>query len=266
MNYDRMLGFQPETIRAVSTLMGFRPPVADHEDLAKEFVKEISAIKTPGKAFRKFDDFCVLFSRRIQQLTMSYDLMGPGALAEFEEVRSRYPAHDIERFNEMVRISAEALASGGGDFLGRVCGEMGALDHATGQFFTPFEVNELLNDLIAPDIASVVRKEGFFLGHEPTAGSGGMIVSLADHAENQGVNLDDVFIEAWELVPETFHMLVVQLSLRGVAAAVVCGNTLTGEKSEIIMTPRAMIFFDKHGFNRKGYHLSTRLLRRTDEC
>lgn len=248
MNYDRALGFKPGTVRAVSALMGFSPPILSHDELAKKFAAEVSAIITPGKAFRKFDDFCVLVSRGIQILTAGDCQISAEALAEFGEIRSRYPAQDLERFNEMTRIAGDALASGGGDFLGRVCGEMGALDHATGQFFTPFEVSELLVSVNAPDISQVVRRDGYYLGHEPTAGSGGMIVALADHAENNGVSLDDVFIEAWELVPETFHMLVVQLSLRGVAAAVVRGNTLTGEKSEVIYTPRAVAFRDKHGF------------------
>ena len=83
---------------------------------------------------------------------------------------------------------------------------------------------------------------------DPAAGAGCMILAAADSVDEQGFSSSDCMsVQAIELNRTTFLMLYIQLALRGIAAEVIHGNSLTMEIFETAYTPAAIYFLGKHG-------------------
>ncbi|WP_170293947.1 N-6 DNA methylase [Paracoccus limosus] len=237
-----------EGVHSASALMGIPLKRTDAEpktDHVKQFVALARSI--PGKPFRVFDDWCEIMFCAIAAITAQTPERAAELMSQQEQASGKYTQEDIRIMEDMLGVAQVAIMDGGRDFLGEACGLLGALDGGVGQFFTPFEVSKMIVSMTAPDISAIVRDQGNFRGADPAAGSGGLLVALADHCEAVGVDLRDVFVEGVELVPSTYHMLFVQLSLRGVPARAVCGNTLTQEVREYAYTPAGVRFVNKHG-------------------
>lgn len=221
-------------------------PPAVKGDPVKAFVSLARDIRG-NKPSRVFDDWCEMGYCALAALTTEDPERLAALKSQNEEVAAKYTPEHLAVMSLMMAVAHDALADGGDDYLGRVCGEMGALDGGVGQFFTPFDASRLVVAMTAPDVPAIIRRDGHFRAADPAAGSGGLLVAMADHAVAQGADLGDLFFEGVELVPATYHMLFVQMTLRGLAGRAVCGNSLTGEVKEHAYTPAARAFVRKHG-------------------
>lgn len=144
------------------------------------------------------------------------------------------------------------LPEGGIDFLGRAAGHIETLNKFMGQFFTPYDVCRMMAAIQMGDAVSLAKEHGFFTLHEPAAGAGAMIIAAADHLESEGLSVPtSMFVEARDLSDLCFKMCFIQLSLRGIAAQVVRGNTLSGDPEQYVMewvpTPGYALFRGRHG-------------------
>ena len=98
------------------------------------------------------------------------------------------------------------------------------------------------------NVDALINEQGFFTISDPAAGAGCMILASANIVEEQGYILEECMsAHVVELNKMTYHMLYIQLSLRGIAASVIHGNSLSLEVFESAYTPCAMIFSNKHG-------------------
>ena len=78
--------------------------------------------------------------------------------------------------------------------------------------------------------------------HEPSAGSGGCIIAVADVMRDRGVNPQEkLFVSCIELDPTVALMCYIQLALLGVAAEVMIGNSLSLNISKTFVTPMFFI-------------------------
>ena len=154
----------------------------------------------------------------------------------------------MRKIPELLTLTTLALNDGGCDFLGELASELEFLDSTKGQFFTPYEISKLLAHMNLYDAGAVINEQGFITISDPAAGAGCMILAAADIIEEQGFILDEcVSVQVIELTKMTYHMLYVQLALRGIPAMVIHGNSLTLETFETSYTPSAMIFAGIHG-------------------
>jgi hypothetical protein len=156
-------------------------------------------------------------------------------------------------FADIVTDFLDAVEHGSSDFLGDVAAQLSTLDGGLGQFFTPFEVSRLVCaiDTTDDDLRDVIRRHGFASMHEPTAGSGGMILAFAERI--QSLQLDPaltLYVECNELETTAFHMLYTQLSCRGVSALCRLGDTLSQEFREELHTPAYVQRFAPHQVER----------------
>lgn len=241
-----------EGVQSASALMGIplnnatRAAPEPEIDPVKQFVALARSIKS-HKPFRVFDDWCEIMFCAIAAVTARTPDRSRQLMQQQAEASAKYTPEDIRTMEAMLGVAQAALSKGGRDFLGEACGLLGALDGGVGQYFTPFEVSRMIVRMTAPDVARIIREQGHFRGADPAAGSGGMIVAMADQISDSGADLGDAFFEAVELVPATYHMLFVHLSLRGVAARAVCGNSLTQQVQQSAYTPAGVAFVNKHG-------------------
>ena len=163
----------------------------------------------------------------------------------------RYP----KRFPELLGITCDGIDQDI-DFLGPISGELGALDFGKGQFFTPWALCQLNAQLIidAEVVDRCVEKNGFITIDEPSIGSGGMALAAAERIRDLGF---DPGIHCWitgtDVSLPCVKMAFLQLSLRGVCAEIIHGNTLSLERWGRYPTRNRFLFAHHHGDRLRAY-------------
>lgn len=168
-------------------------------------------------------------------------------LERHQDFRSRYRAHDLSQLEDLWRIIALAMAQGGQDFLGKVAAEIGVLDRSLGQHFTPYQISRLMAAMTVGDSRNALADKGYLTVCEPASGSGAMIIAVADHMQDQGIDIGkELLVQATDLSPIAFWMTYLQLAARGIPANVRRGNSLTLEIFETAWTPASFVFLNHH--------------------
>ena len=145
---------------------------------------------------------------------------------------------------EMVSILAETLESDMEDILGQVYMESGMGSKSAGQFFTPYHLSLFCADLIIPK----ELPDGKYKINEPSCGGGGMIIAAARVLRDRGFDYQrNMDVVAQDLDWKGVYMCYLQLSLLGIPAICVQGNTLSEpyipgktDLSHILVTPSKM--------------------------
>ena len=131
---------------------------------------------------------------------------------------------DACRFSEMTGLLSLALDDDMSDMLGKIYMAAGCGNKNTGQFFTPFHLSKMVAELTVPDDIS---PENPLIINEPSAGGGGMIIAVAKALKEKGVNFQrSMKVVAQDLDWKGVYMTYIQLSLLGIKATVVQGDTL----------------------------------------
>lgn len=215
----------------------------------KAFIKHLESIDRSKHIQDKFGNFCEMAYCAIAKTTQIDEAKAQSLEDRYMEIVSTYQnKDDVRKMSELLTLAALSLKNGGCDFLGEIAGDINALDKNSGQFFTPYHVSKLMAKIQMPDIPKLIEDKGFFSLSDPAAGAGCMPIAAADCVEEAGYNpMDCMSVQAVELNCTTYYMLYVQLSLRGVAAEVIHGNSLSLETFNSQYTPAAVYFFGKHG-------------------
>lgn len=134
------------------------------------------------------------------------------------------------------------------DFLGQVYMQLDLGNDATGQFFTPYHVSKMMSEICFTDIEKQLEEKDFITLSEPCCGSGGMIIAYSETLKEQGYNCQNqLFVEAIDIDEICFMMTYIQLSLLGVGARVMQGDSLAWKFQQILYTP----FYFVNGFHWK---------------
>lgn len=141
------------------------------------------------------------------------------------EISKKYTAAELELLGEMMGMLAlEFDDADPRDILGEVYMAAGCGSKVTGQFFTPFHVSELCARVSLKN----VQDGNDITINEPSAGGGGMIIAAAKALKDKGINYQHrMNVTAQDLDWNGVYMTYVQLSLLGIKARVIQGNTLT---------------------------------------
>lgn len=129
------------------------------------------------------------------------------------------------------------------DILGEVFHGLELHNKYKGQFFTPNHICEFMGrSVIAGDIEEVISERGFFSVCEPCVGSGGLVIGLADAMAHHKHNYQtELVVTACDIDIKCVHMAYLQLSLYGIPAKIIHGNSLTGEQWSIWYTPMYIV-------------------------
>lgn len=125
------------------------------------------------------------------------------------------------------------------DHLGRTIIELEVrMNDRLGQVFTPFAISRLVAEMTIGDPQELIGADGFFRMNEPACGSGSMVLAVAAALRAKGFNPQKVMhVTATDIDIHAVHMAYVQLSLCGIPAVVVHGNSLTLEEWSHWYTP-----------------------------
>ena len=130
------------------------------------------------------------------------------------------------------------------DVLGDIYMKSGCGNKQTGQFFTPYHLSYLAASIVYGEQIDKLAESETLEVYEPSVGGGGMIIGVADVMKNRGLNYQKyIHVIAQDLDWNSVYMTYVQLSLIGIKAVVVQGDTLLEpyrkgyDESRIFRTP-----------------------------
>ncbi len=202
----------------------------------KEFVKLISTLAYRHSKWRVFQDVCLMGMYSIHNavsFTQEFE-------DQYLQIVKRYSKKEAcilaQAFGVIVLALEENQEQ---DFLGQLFMDMELSSHWAGQYFTPWEVARLMARMVVgADAQEIIIEKGGLLIQEPAAGSGVMVIATISCLKQQKVSIyRDVYFETWDIDIVTVAMCYIQLSLLGVTARVVHGDTLSQEVFKVYPTP-----------------------------
>lgn len=201
-------------------------------DFKKRFKGHMSILQHSHHAWQVWQDFVEMAALSIMQ-SVEYS---ESREERYMQTVGRYTHDEAQVFPKMLACVVEALEAQYCDFLGEVFMEMELGNKWTGQFFTPYNLCDLLAsltiDLRAFDDGNVVTM------NEPAVGGGAMVIAACDYLKGKGINYQrQLKVRVQDVSYVAFCMSYIQLSLIGCNAEVVLGDTLSCECREMFITP-----------------------------
>lgn len=149
-----------------------------------------------------------------------------------------YSKEEGQIFPQLFGELVVALEEETTDVLGEIFMELQLGSKWKGQFFTPIHVSKAMGMLTLENIDKYIKEKGFITVSEPAAGGGSTIIGLALAFKDKGYNYQKkMVVTAVDLDIKAVHMCYIQLSLLGIPAVVMHGNTLSVEFYEEWKTP-----------------------------
>lgn len=203
-------------------------------DRTKEIIKAINSLSGNKSPYQVFSDWIKCAALSISQSCLKIKKREQ----QYIETIKEYPAQE---FSKMAAMLAETIESFPGDVLGNLFMASGWGNKNTGQFFTPYSVS-----LAAARLQSYENNKTVKM-NEPAAGAGGMIIAVAQAMKENGINYQkQLRVIAQDLDLTAFYMCYTQLSLMGIDAKCVQGDTLENQTfsnldENVFLTPMYFI-------------------------
>lgn len=205
-------------------------------DRTTDIIKKINSISGSKSPYNVFADWIKCTALSIMQSIW------------FSEDREQLYLNTIKEYNgrdfsDMCALLSETIEYKMTDVLGNLFMQSGWGNRNTGQFFTPYNVSLATAKMAMSDLPD---KEHINF-NEPSAGAGGMVIAAAETLRDSGRNYQKCLrVVAQDLDWNAFYMCYIQLSLYGIDAKVVQGDTLLDKPfkifdSNVFLTPMHML-------------------------
>jgi len=199
----------------------------------KKFLNLLNKVDYSKRLYEVFFDFCTLGT-----YSLALPFYPAIAKEELERVYKRYTHDQLVMLDEAFTVMVNEMEVTNADFLGEIYQQCEFGNARQGQFFTPYNVSLMMAQMTAGDLKKQIEEKHFLTLNEPTCGSGGMVIAFRQAMLEQHCNPSrDVFVVAQDISDVAFMMCYIQLSLYGMGAKVVHGNTLSMEIWRELYTP-----------------------------
>lgn len=213
-------------------------------DYLKEFILKLQNLDTSRRTDVVFRDFLALSTYAIMQPFYR----NPDIEKKYMNIVSKYTQEQANDFSQMLALLVNALEQKYQDFLGQIYMRLNLGNVKTGQFFTPYSVSKMMSEITFFENKDNIENQELITLSEPCCGSGGIIIAYAETMKNHNINFQKkLFVEAIDIDELCFQMTYLQLSLYGISARVMLGDTLAYKFSQIYYTPMYFI----NGFSWK---------------
>ena len=211
-----------------------------------EIVKILNNMAGKYPANKIFNDWITMYALAIANgCKVIHDEIWESREAEYKNIARKYKKEEWKNIETMCMLLNEALSIQEFDVLGDIYMREGYGERRTKQYYTPFEISELSARIITNQEYEKTMKV-----HEPTCGSGSMIIAIAKEMRRKGQNYQDKMqVFAQDLDWNNVYMTYIQLSLLNIKAVVIQGDTLEEpfnklktEITKIFETPAQRLF------------------------
>lgn len=205
----------------------------------EEMIKKINRLSGSYASYEVFSDFVKCAALSISNFTeINQGKIKEKREREYLEIMRKYTKEERKVFPELMNLLIDAMEENIEDVLGDVymSGNMG--NKHTGQFFTPFHISMLCARQRLPKIIEKPLEV-----YEPSAGGGGMIIALVKVMVERGINPQRYLeVTAQDLDWKGVYMTYLQLSILGIKAIVVQGDTLAEPFTSLRDYPQERVF------------------------
>ncbi|MCU6190545.1 SAM-dependent methyltransferase [Enterobacter bugandensis] len=165
-------------------------------------------------------------------------IRSPENIENSRRICGRYQPEDLDAMRQLFCLLVEGLAGEMHDFLGALYMEHELGADEMGQYFSPSSISRLMAGLLMPGAQETIKREGWMTLDEPACGSAGMVIAFAYWMTDAGYNpSEQLYATCTDIDPMVADMAFIQLSLLGIPAKVVTGNTLTLKANRVRYTP-----------------------------
>lgn len=197
------------------------------------FMKLVQRAAYRHDVWRVFSDFVELAAISIAN-SLTLDV---GREERYRQIVKEYEPSEAALFPQMFGHVTMALECEYGDVLGESFMALELGNQHRGQFFTPYSVCQAIAGMNG-DIATQVKERGYITVSDPAVGGGALLIAFAEEARRQGVNFQQhVHATGQDVDIKAVHMAYIQLSIIGLPATIIHGNTLTMEQQSRWYTP-----------------------------
>ena len=205
----------------------------DKKDYIKEFTSKLSNLDRSRSISTVFNDFLTLICCSLAQTVYRSDNLEQRYL----NIIKTYTKEQAEEFSKLLAFLVLGLEQESQDFLGQVYMSLNLGSQANGQYFTPYSVSKFMAEINFAEIESFHSNQLITLS-EPCCGSGALIIAFAQTLREHNTNYQqNLFVEAIDISEMCFKMTYVQLSLLGIPAKVVQGDSLSLKFQQVLYTP-----------------------------
>jgi hypothetical protein len=221
-------------------------------DSEKEFLKIFKRLTYRHRPWDIWRDFVTMFACTISN---SLDKTNYNKREElYLRTIHRYNKDEQNMFPELVTQIVMAMEQNPEqDFLGHIFMNLELGNVHTGQFFTPYDICDMMARVTLSDVVAIVERNGYISINDPCCGAGSTLIAGIHEAKRQleKVNLNfqnHVLVVGQEIDFIVALMCYIQISLLGVAGFIKVGNTFTEPMSDSDSTENywftPMYFFD----------------------
>ena len=201
----------------------------------KQIINSIEKLSGSYTPYVIFTDWVKMMAISIQNSCTIHNKLWDTREKLYLDTVKKYNSGEVALFCKMHGLLWQLYQEYGiYDYLGDIYMRSGA---GTGQFFTPFHVSELCAIIRLKD----VKKDENIKMNEPSVGGGGMILASAKVLCDKGINYQkNLEVVAQDLDWNGVYMTYVQLSMTGIKAVVVQGDTLAEKDysaEKMLVTP-----------------------------
>ena len=146
----------------------------------------------------------------------------------YKELLAKYRLEEVKAFDRMLDCVINALENRPEqDFLGKMFEELDLSDHWKAQFFTPYDVSELMARINLANVESVLAHREWTDILDTCSGAGVLLIASRNYLKSRGIGYDRVLFVGQDIDKVAGLMGYIQLSLLGCAGYIVIGNSLT---------------------------------------
>jgi len=213
--------------------------VAPDTDHMAELIKLIRNLSQKYGVWRVFEDFVGMYAIAISN-AVDWAHRDERESA-YMKIVAQYDNADVGLFPQMMLHlvgEMERNADDPVDVLGVVFHNLELHNKYKGQFFTPQSVCDMMGMMAIGENGLDVEKKGFVSICEPCCGSGAIVLGFAKAVAKSGYDFQKhMVVTAMDVDLKCVHMCYLQLSLYGIPAVVVHGNSLTMQEYSQWYTP-----------------------------
>lgn len=208
----------------------------NYNDCVSTFGKTLSLASGRYDSGSVFNDWATIFAISLQNscwYRQRYE-------DEYKRIIAKYQPQEVERLQELCKITIDGLSTGFCDFLGDCFMRFGMGNNDKGQFFTPYHICTLLGDsTVSKELCDkTIKEKGFVTFMDCACGCSATLIAGAESFRKAGYNPQtEMFVYANDIDRRCVMCSYIQLSLLGIPALLTVGNALTLENYEVFKTP-----------------------------
>ena len=176
---------------------------------------------------------------------------------------SKYPLEHQRLFSKMfaeltLALEHEYQVGGFTDILGSLFHELELHNKYKGQFFTPQNICTMIGKMLLWEHDKAIQEVGCISVLEPACGSGAMLLGFTQAMKERGYNhSQQLSVSAIDIDLKCVYMCYIQLSLYGIPAIVIHGDSLTLGEWSRWYTP--VYLFEGWNYKRKHHSIKQQI-------